>query len=205
MSMDAVAAFVLVDVLLVLTPGADWAYVMGAGLRGRALPPAVAGLVGGYLLHTVLVVAGLAVLVATTPALLAVLTVLGAGYLIWLGIDTVRRPPVIVSADTGPPSRRWAVGIRGAAVSGLNPKGLLLYLALLPQFVDPAALLPVPAQTAVLGGLHMVNCALVYTAVGLAARRLLRSRPRAARAVTRTSGAAMLVIATGLLVEPLLH
>lgn len=95
MDTGSVAAFVLVDLLLVLTPGADWAYVITAGLRGRALPPAVAGLVAGYLTHTLLVVAGLAVLVATTPALLTTLTVLGAGYLLWLGIDTVRHPPTI--------------------------------------------------------------------------------------------------------------
>ena len=47
MTLTAVAAFLVVDVLLVLTPGADWAYAITAGLADRPVLPAVAGLVTG--------------------------------------------------------------------------------------------------------------------------------------------------------------
>ncbi|MFF7982089.1 LysE family translocator [Streptomyces sp. NPDC007901] len=67
------------------TPGADWAYVIAAGVRGRSVVRAVAGLMAGYAPHTAPTVAGLAVLLANSPALLTVLTVAGAGYLVWLG------------------------------------------------------------------------------------------------------------------------
>ncbi|MGW3451743.1 LysE family translocator [Streptomyces sp. NPDC001076] len=192
-------SFLAVDLLLVCVPGADWAYVIAAGVRGRSVPRAVAGLIAGYALHTALAVAGLAVLVARSPRLLTALTVAGAGYLLWLGWGVLRRPMVPQEAEAGPQGFR-----RGAAISGLNPKALLLYLSVVPQFlVTTGTHLPVAAQTAVLGALHMAACAAVYLAVGALSRALLAARPRAARAVTRTSGAAMLGIGALLLGERL--
>ncbi|HEY3502201.1 MAG TPA: LysE family transporter [Actinocatenispora sp.] len=85
-------AFLAVDLLLVCTPGADWAYAIAAGLRGRLVVPAVTGLVAGYAGYTLLAVAGVVVLVARSASLLTVLTVLGAGYLVWLGVSTLARP-----------------------------------------------------------------------------------------------------------------
>ncbi|MGW4910038.1 LysE family translocator [Streptomyces sp. NPDC004270] len=198
-------SFLAVDLLLVCVPGADWAFVIAAGVRGRSVPRAVAGLVAGYALHTALAVAGLAVLVASSPALLTVLTVAGAAYLVWLGWSVLRRPAVPVEAGEAKEAAAGTEGPgfwRGAAISGLNPKGLLLYLSVLPQFlVTRGDHVPVAAQTAVLGALHMAACAAVYLAVGTLARRLLSARPRAARAVTRTSGAAMLGIGALLLAQ----
>ncbi|MER6220593.1 LysE family translocator [Streptomyces sp900105755] len=195
-------SFLAVDLLLVCVPGADWAYVIAAGVRGRSVPRAVAGLIAGYALHTALAVAGLAVLVARSPRLLTALTVAGAGYLLWLGWGVLCRPMVPREAEE---AEAGAQGFRrGAAISGLNPKALLLYLSVLPQFlVTTGARLPVAAQTAVLGALHMAACAAVYLAVGALSRALLAARPRAARAVTRTSGAAMLGIGALLLGERL--
>lgn len=60
---------------------------------------------------------------------------------------------------------------------------------------------PVAAQTGLLGTLHMTACAIVYLGVGVLARTALKTRPSAARAVTRVSGAMMIVIGGFLLVE----
>lgn len=201
-------AYLTLDLLLVCVPGADWAYVIAAGLRGRSapssVPVAVAGLVAGYALHTALAAAGLAVLVAGSPQLLTALTVAGAGYLVWLGWSVLRRPTAPGAAEDAPEDRRSRVFLRGATISGLNPKGLLLYLSILPQFLTlDGTHLPVPVQTAALGLLHMACCAAVYLSVGALSRVLLAARPAAARAVTRTSGAAMLGIGAVLLVERL--
>ncbi|MDO0914057.1 LysE family translocator [Streptomyces sp. DT2A-34] len=197
-------SFLAIDLLLVCVPGADWAYAISAGLRDRSPVMAVAGLVSGYALHTVLAVAGLAVLVAGEPGLLTALTVAGAAYLVWLGWSVLRRPGTPGAAEEAVATRPARVFLRGATISGLNPKGLLLYLSVLPQFLVPKGEhLPVPAQTAVLGLLHMACCAAVYLTVGLAARAVLGARPAAARAVTRTSGAAMLGIGAFLLVQRL--
>ncbi|MFE3636872.1 LysE family translocator [Streptomyces sp. NPDC059168] len=195
-------SFLAVDLLLVCVPGADWAYVIATAVRGGRVPRAVAGLVCGYALHTALATAGLAVLVAGSPRLLTALTVVGAGYLLRLGWGVLRRPAV-PDADAGTPAD-GRLFLRGATISGLNPKGLLLYLSVLPQFLTLTGdRLPVPAQTAALGLLHMACCAAVYLTVGALARFLLAARPAAARAVTRTSGAAMLGVGALLLVERL--
>ncbi|SMF66608.1 LysE family translocator [Streptomyces sp. Amel2xC10] len=194
-------SFLALDLLLVCVPGADWAYVISAGLRGRSVGAAVTGLVSGYALHTALAAAGLAVLVASSPALLTALTVAGAAYLVWLGWSVLRRPGVPGAGETVTEGGA-RVFLRGATISGLNPKGLLLYLSVLPQFLTPGeGHLPVAAQTTVLGLLHMACCAAVYLTVGVLARTLLGARPTAARAVTRTSGAAMLGIGAFLLIQ----
>lgn len=204
MALGALAAFWAVSLLLVLVPGADWAYVIAAGLRDRSVLPAVGGLVFGYMGLTVVVAAGAAALVARSPAALTALTVLGALYLLWLGIATVARPAPPEAGErqeSGPWMRR---AVKGAGISGLNPKGLLLFLALLPQFATHGATWPFACQIAVLGLVHAANCAVVYTGVGASARKVLRARPAIARTVTRCSGVAMIAIGALLLAERLL-
>jgi threonine/homoserine/homoserine lactone efflux protein len=204
MAIGTVVAFWAVSFLLVLVPGADWAYAIAAGLRDQSVLPAVAGLLAGYAGLTVVVAAGVAGVIARSPLVLAAVTTLGAVYLLWLGITTLTRPPAPIAAaeySRQPWARRAA---KGAGVSGLNPKALLLFLALLPQFITHGAAWPFAAQIALLGLVHTANCAVVYTSVGTAARRALRTRPAAGRAVARCSGAAMIAIAALLLAERLL-
>ncbi|MEU9225324.1 LysE family translocator [Streptomyces massasporeus] len=206
MDTTTLAAFLAVDLLLIFTPGADWAYAITAGLRDRSVVPAVAGLVAGYAGYTLLAVAGLVVIVASSGTLLTALTVAGAGYLVWLGWGVLRQPATLTASGTEVAtegSSRLRVMLRGIGISGLNPKALLLYFSLFPQFIDPAGAWPVAGQTGLLGSLHMTACAVVYLTVGVLARTVLRTRPSAARAVTRISGAMMIVIGGFLLVERL--
>ena len=205
MALGTLAAFWAVSLLLVMVPGADWAYAIAAGLRERTVAPAVAGLATGYVALTAVVVAGVAALVAGSPPVLTTLMTVGAGYLMWLGIGALTRP-ALPQAGTAQGTGSWVrQAITGAGVSGLNPKALLLFLALLPQFTDPAAPWPFATQIAVLGLIHTASCAIVYTLVGVGARRVLRARPAAARAVTRCSGVAMIALGVGLLAEQLLR
>lgn len=197
-------AFVLVAAALACTPGVDWAYSITAGLRQRSFVPAVAGLCGGYVLHTVLLVAGLAALLTGLPGVLGWLTVAGAGYLLWLGISTLRswRGASFAAADTiGKPSNQLRTFLQGMGTSGINPKGLLFYVALVPQFVSPDAALPVPVQSGLLGLTFVLLAGAVYTCVALLARKLLQSRPGAARAVTLASGIIMVLLGVVLLSE----
>jgi threonine/homoserine/homoserine lactone efflux protein len=204
MAIGNVMAFWAVSFLLVLVPGADWAYAIAAGLRDRSVLPAVAGLLAGYVALTAVVAAGVAAVIARSPLMLAALTTLGAVYLLWLGVTTVARPSA-PRAAAGLSSAGWVRrAAKGAATSGINPKGLLLFLALLPQFISRGSGWPVAAQIALLGLVHTANCAVVYTSVGVTARRVLRTRPATAAAVTRCSGAAMIVIGVLLLTERLL-
>ncbi|MEU4389923.1 LysE family translocator [Kribbella sp. NPDC023855] len=200
MDITSLTAFATVSVLLVLVPGADWAYAIAAGLRERSVVPAVAGLLLGYVAVTCVVAAGLAALVAGRPTLLTGLTVVGAAYLLWLGVETVARP-ALPTADSPVERSFGRVLLKGAGISGLNPKGMLLFLALLPQFIGGGW--PVAVQIATLGFLHVIVCGVVYSGVATAARAVLRTRPDVARRVTRGSGVAMILIAAGLLVEQL--
>jgi len=231
MAAGSVVAFWAVALLLIMVPGADWAFVLGASLRGRSVLPAVGGLVLGYTGITIVVAAGVGAVVGRSPAVLAGLTVVGGCYLIWHGATTFARPAAasarIGSAAAGPATRGSAtrgsaaagpatrgsaaagtrpadtgraVLARGMGVSALNPKGLLIFLALLPQFTNPRWSWPLTAQLGLLGLVFAVTCGAFYLGLGSAARKILAARPAAARAVTRFSGAAMVVIGALLLV-----
>lgn len=200
-------AFVIVAFSLAATPGLDWAYTISAGLRQRSFVPAVAGLCSGYLVHTALMVVGLAALLAGVPGLLGWLTVAGAGYLLWLGIGTMRswRSASFAADDAvGQSTTQLRTFLQGMGTSGINPKGLLFFLALVPQFVSPQASLPVPVQSGVLGLTFVLLAGAIYTVVALTARRLLQSRPSAARGVTLASGIIMMGLGAVLLGEQVL-
>ena len=201
MDFGRLAAFWVISFSLVLTPGPDWAYAISAGLRDGAIVPAVTGLLLGYVMITLIVAAGVGAFVASAPVILTVLTVVGAGYLLWLGLNTLTHPPN-PTADDSSASYSWSGWVaRGFTVSGANPKALLLFLALLPQFTSRVAVWPVSAQIAALGCVQIINCALFYTLVGIGSKIVLRTQPERARMLGQFSGAAMIVIAFLLILE----
>lgn len=202
-------AFVGVAVALACTPGVDWAYSISAGLKERSFVPAVAGLCGGYVVHTALLAAGLAAVITGLPGLLGWLTVAGAAYLLWLGVSTVRswREASFgrqTAAGGSVQNTQFRAFLQGMGISGINPKGLLFFVALIPQFVRPDAALSVPVQSGVLGLTFVLLVAVIYSGVALLARRLLHSRPGAARRVTLASGVIMVALGLVLLAEQLL-
>jgi threonine/homoserine/homoserine lactone efflux protein len=245
MAASSIIAFWAVALLLIVVPGADWAYVIGTVLGHRSVLLAVSGIVLGYAGMTVVVAAGVGGIVARTPASLTALTIAGGLYLIWLGAKTVARPAApAITADGPPPATgsgaATATGsgaasgtgsgaatgtgsgaatgtgsgaatgtgratlARGIGVSGLNPKGLLVFLAILPQFTSPRGSWPLTVQLAVLGLVFTLTCAAFYLCIGSLAGQILHTRPGAARIITRFSGTAMIVIGALLLAERLL-
>ena len=200
--------------LMVLVPGPDWAYIIGAGTRDRSIVPALAGILVGYLVAVTAVAVGVGAAVAALPGVLVALTFTAAAYLSYLGIQVLRRPPAVATGDAGVQSPDGVAGAsaapwrrlaQGAGVSGLNPKGLLVLVVLLPQFTDAAGDWPIPVQLAVLGLIFVGSCALVYAAVGISAKAVLRARPSAMRVISRVSGAAMVALALVLVVEQVSH
>jgi threonine/homoserine/homoserine lactone efflux protein len=200
-AISAVLGFWAVAALLIIVPGPDWAFAISAGLRGRLVPAAI-GIVLGYLAMTIVVAAGVGALVASTPVALTILTVIGGAYLIWLGATTIADPSQPAAEVSGHAPRTPASTIaRGIGVSGLNPKGLLIFLAMLPQFTTPDAAWPVAGQIGALGLVFTLTCAVVYLIVGASAHCVLHSRPSTARIVSRVSGLCMITIGAALLVE----
>jgi threonine/homoserine/homoserine lactone efflux protein len=204
MPASSIVAFWAVALLLIAVPGADWAFTLSAGLGGRSVVPAVGGLVLGYVAVTAVVAAGVGALVAGSPAILTGLTVVGGAYLIWHGATTVVNPATPGTTTDAPAGSDWDILVKGIGVSGLNPKGLLIFLALLPQFTDPHASWPVAGQIGVLGLAFALTCAGFYLCLGSIARKVLRARPGAARIVSRCSGAAMIAIGVALLADRLI-
>jgi threonine/homoserine/homoserine lactone efflux protein len=203
MAASSVAAFWAVALLLIAVPGPDWAFVLSSGLRARSVVPAVGGIALGYAGITILVAAGVGVLVARSAVVLTVLTAVGGCYLIWHGARTFAggsapRSPAGVPAQAG---TARGVLVRGMGVSALNPKGLLVFLALLPQFTNPRWGWPLAAQLGLLGAIFVLSCAGFYLGLGSAARKILHARPAAARAITRFSGVAMIAVGAALLAQ----
>jgi len=203
MAISSIAAFWAVAALLIAVPGADWAYVIGTVLSGSRVIVAVGGIVIGYAAITIVVAAGVGALVARTPASLAALTIAGGLYLLWLGVRSFGRPAGHAPAQGTAPRTDRATLVKGIGVSGLNPKGLLVFLAVLPQFATPRGAWPLAVQLAVLGLVFMLTCAVFYLGMGSVAHKILAGRPSAARVVSRFSGAAMIVLGVLLLAEHL--
>lgn len=199
MAVSSIAAFWVLTILLVMVPGADWAFTIGAGLQEGSVGSAVGGILLGYVGMTAVVAGGVGALVAESPATMTGLTIAGGIYLIWCGSRALSNPATIGGVRTR------ASLVRGIGVSGLNPKGLLLFLAVLPQFTNRNWSWPIAGQIGLLGLVFVATCGAVYSCVGLGARFLLGSRPAAARLVSRISGAAMTAIGVVLLTERLMR
>ncbi|QYM75855.1 LysE family translocator [Leucobacter luti] len=212
MNFGLTIAFWGVSMVFVIIPGADWAYAIASGLTSRSgVFPAVAGMLAGHLIAACVVATGLAVTLASSELAMTLLSAAGGSYLIWLGISALRssaspntttlnasRVSAPHGEAPGASSRRFTKGI---GISLLNPKVLLLFLALLPQFTSTTATWPVGAQMLTLGAVHVANCAGVYFAVAHGAAALLTGRPRAARVVSIVGGVVMVGLGSAIVVE----
>ncbi|MBH2001403.1 MAG: LysE family translocator [Moraxellaceae bacterium] len=202
MDLSVIFAFWCVSILFVLTPGADWAYAILAGIKGQFVITAVMGLVLGHLIAILCVAAGVGTLLNHYPILLSTMTIAGACYLFWMGVNLFIHPATI-STEIKPTQKlesaqSWL--IKGVGISGLNPKVLLLFFALLPPFIHPQMELSPTTQIILLGMIHLLSCAVVYVLVGVAAKKLLSTRPQAVKIVSRISGSLMILIATILMI-----
>lgn len=201
MTLSLFAAFWAVSILFIITPGADWAYTISAGIRGRFVIAAVVGLLSGHLIATLIVAIGVGAFVTSEPWIMTLITVAGACYLLWLGITMIKYPSSLSSDNESKDGSwlQWAV--KGLFISGFNPKVFLLFLALLPQFTDPQGIWPLSTQMVALGLIHVFSCGIVYLIVGYGSRAVLKTRPRIATLVSQISGTLMIIIAALLLVE----
>ena len=204
MEWGMVVAFWGVSMLFIMSPGADWSYAISAGIHKRVLP-SVTGLLFGHVLATLIVAAGLGLVLAQHPQALMVLSLLGAAYLAWMGWQMFRQPAA-PSVGEQMDDTHWGQWCwKGLCVSGLNPKVLLLFLALLPQFIRPNQDSSITVQILALGLVHIISCAAVYFAVGFASQAVLSARPKAAWVVGKVSGVMMVGIALLIAFEQLSH
>ncbi|MEA5358406.1 LysE family translocator [Amycolatopsis sp., V23-08] len=182
-------AFVVTTVVAMVVPGPDMLFVLGCGMRGgpRAGLLATAGVATSEAIHVAVAAAGLAALFAAVPVAFTVVRVVGAAYLVYLGVQTIRKRNAIPD-ETAPGARR--AYLSGLLTNLLNPKMVTFTIAFLPQFVDPA-LGRVWLQFAILGAIMIVFEFLVDGAVGVLAGRIggwLRRKRKARRRLEVTTG-----------------
>jgi threonine/homoserine/homoserine lactone efflux protein len=135
--------FVAAGVLLNVTPGADFLYVLSRGAAGgfRAGFWAALGVGAGCFVHVAAAAVGLSALLASSAAAFAVVKWLGAVYLAYLGVSMLlaRRQPLAAGATVAPPAAGTRVFWQGFATNVLNPKVALFFLAFMPHFISPAS------------------------------------------------------------------
>lgn len=202
MEMSAVIGFGAIALTMIAVPGPDWAYVLAVGARDRVIVPAVGGLMAGYVLITVVVALGVGAVIAARPTALLALTLGGACYLIHLGVGTLRSARSAsfgsVAAVASSPRGYFT---RGIAVSGINPKGVLIFVSVLPQFTRAGDPWPLPLQLALLGVVFVLLAGSFYLPMGVVMERVLRVRPSIAGVTTRIAGTAMVIVGISLIVE----
>ena len=139
-SHSSLLLFVTGAAVLLVIPGPAVLYVVSRSVgHGRAAGlVSVLGIVVGTLLHVVAATLGLSALLASSALAFQFVKYLGAAYLIYLGIRTLRRDDSnLLEAASGDNRLRSIFG-QGVVVNLLNPKTALFFLAFLPQFVDPS-------------------------------------------------------------------
>ncbi len=187
-----------------LSPGAAAVAAMGSGLQhggARGSLPLIAGLVLGLWTQVAVVGIGLGAVIAASATAFHLVQWAGVAYLCWLGVQQWRAPAHALVAPAGdvpglaPAALARRLSWRGYAVNALNPKGTVFLLAVLPQFLDLAA--PLPMQYLVAGATLGLTegCVMAgYAALALRVLRRLRTE-RQVRWVQRTFGT--LFIAAG--------
>jgi threonine/homoserine/homoserine lactone efflux protein len=146
LSLDTLLAFALAMFLLALSPGPGFLMLVARALAGgfAAGLAAIAGLVAGDILYLALAILGMSALASVLGEFFLVVKLLGGAYLIWLGVKTWRRRPSLPSMDAPEAAKvampHWRSALVGFLVTLGNPKVILFYGALVPTFVDMAAL-----------------------------------------------------------------
>lgn len=170
------AAYIVVATALAVSPGPDVLFVIASGMRHK-IKGAVASALGiccGSVLHALAAALGISALIVASPIAFEALRYAGAAYLLYLGIQAMRSffagsrklSSGSESAETNP----WNVFQRGLITNILNPKVIVFYLALLPQFVN-VGLGNVGLQIFLLGTIHNLIGVVFLIGVGLVAGR----------------------------------
>jgi threonine/homoserine/homoserine lactone efflux protein len=181
---SSLLAFIPVALLLTLLPGADTALVtrnaLALGLRGARWT--ILGILTGCLLHATASALGLSAILATSARAYETVKLLGAAYLVWIGVQSIRRAGASVPSEAAPVvlPRGSSPFMQGFLTNILNPKVALFYLTFLPQFIPAGA--PVLRTSLLLAMIHNV---LGFAWLSLYARFVDRLRTALTRPVVK--------------------
>jgi RhtB (resistance to homoserine/threonine) family protein len=193
--------FIGTAILLNLTPGQDTMFIIGRALTGglRAGVASAFGIAVGSVCHTVAAALGFSAIIATSATAFTVVKLLGAAYLIFLGVKLLwSRTPVQPEAQAANASSSapWSCFRQGIITNVLNPKVALFFLAFLPQFIDPNS--PTKAFAFLTLGATFISTGLIWCLVlaNGAARlgQFFQRNPNARTVIDRITGALFLTL-----------
>jgi threonine/homoserine/homoserine lactone efflux protein len=202
-----IALYFVATLVLAVTPGPGIFYVAArtlAGGRAEGVASSFGTGLGG-MVHVLAGSLGVSAIVLASAELFTVLKLIGAAYLVWLGLRTFRSARRDASTALNGGSAAPPIGPRrafreGVLVEALNPKTAGFFLAFVPQFVDPTAG-QVALQFAVLGFVSVALNTIADIVVAFVAssiRQGAATRPALIRRLREASGAAMVALGIGL-------
>lgn len=183
---------------LICTPGPDMLFITSQALAGgaRAGLRSTAGVCAGYVVHSVLVALGVAAIVVALPWLFETLRWLGIAYLAYLATRLIRSALRTGTLDAAPAARGGRELRRGFLTAFLNPKGMMIYFAILPQFIHHGG--AVAAQALALSAIFVGLCAAFYAMLSVVIARIGRNgslTDRRRRWIEGISGGLLIVAA----------
>ena len=178
-------AFAALAFVMALSPGPNLLYLASRSVcqGARAGFASLAGVCTAMCCYVLATAGGLSTLFAAVPAAYDIVRYAGATYLLWLAIKALRTPWVANGTAVLPFETYPVLFRRGFTTCLLNPKIVLMYGSLLPQFVQPEAGSPL-VQTVILGLIQVAAAGVAHAGVILGAShisRLLRGSPRFVR------------------------
>jgi len=195
-------AFALVAIPIILLPGPSVLFVIGRSLSlgriGGLL--SVVGNAAGALVVVVAVAFGVGIVIAESAILFTAIKIVGAAYLIYLGVQAIRHRRDRADAATAAvrPTSRARLLVQGFLVGVSNPKTIVFFIAVLPQFVDYGAG-SIPSQLLLLGLLFIAISLLTDSVWALAAgfaRDWFAKSPRRISTLGATGGVMMIGLGT---------
>ncbi|MEV8250282.1 LysE family translocator [Microbacterium sp. NPDC076768] len=203
---DTLLTFVIAAFVMVVIPGPTVLFTIGRAMSLGRLGGflSVLGTAIGSVLLVVAVALGVGTVIAQSVVLFTIVKVLGAGYLIFLGIQAIRHRKDAAQAIVAEKTQRsgWRLLGEGFVVGVTNPKSIAFFVAILPQFVDLQAG-SVPLQLLVLGVIVVaigVSCDVLWVLLASAARDWFGRSPQRIEAMGATGGALMIGLGAFLLV-----
>lgn len=199
MPLDTWLLFLAACVGLSLSPGPNGLLALTHGaLHGRRKTLfTIFGGALGFVVIIALSMFGIGALIKSSIVWLTVLKWVGGAYLVWLGIQVWRSPPIAVDLPVGGGGRSgWSLFRQGALSAATNPKGLLFFSAFLPLFIDPQRSLLL--QFAIMAGTFVMTEVITEYGLALAAHRIRPWLGRVGRQFNRVCGGIFVAIGAAL-------
>ncbi|MDY6458816.1 LysE family translocator [Acinetobacter faecalis] len=201
--MSVFALFALTVIPLIFTPGPDMLFILSQvmGKNAKAGMMATVGVCSGYLVHSILVALGIAAIIVSFPILFETIRWLGIAYLLYLSANLLKsvfstKKLKIEQKSTSNPIKK------GFFTALLNPKGMLIYFAILPQFIDKSG--NTVSQGLILSLIFITLIFVVYCVLSVIFAKITQKTQideRKQKIIDGTSGGLLAAAATWLIIN----